>query len=81
MTIPSFSKFVANERQFYAYVIIIALIYIFVNYKSSQDKQIETYKQMLIKCDSEKVILNEKIQHILEKQQELINTKKTIDSL
>jgi hypothetical protein len=52
-----------------------------VNYKSSQDKQIETYKQMLIKCDSEKVILNEKIQHILEKQQELINTKKTIDSL
>lgn len=79
--IPNFSKFITNERQVYAYVAILALLAMSYNYKITQEEQIETYKSMLVKCDNEKKALNEKIQYILEKQQELINTKQTIDSL
>ena len=81
MTIPSFNKFVLNERQAYAYIVILALGYLFYTHNSSQNKQIETYKKMLEKCEEEKKQLNNKIQYILEKQQELTNKKKTIESL
>lgn len=81
MTIPSFDKFIINERKAYAYMAILALGYLFYTYNSSQNEQIETYKKMLEKCEDEKKQLNNKIQYILEKQQELTNKKKTIESL
>ena len=81
MNIPSFNSFVVNERKAYAYIAILALGYLFYIHNSSQNEQADSYKKMLNKCESEKSQLNNKIQYILEKQQELTNKKKPIDSL
>lgn len=79
--IPNFKSFVANERKVYAYVALSMLVVFVYKYVDSQNEQIEYYKAKVDKCDKENIKLNEKIQYILEKQQELTNKKKTIESL
>ena len=74
MNLPSFAEFKRNQSSYYAFVTILALIFIFSLYKSSQEKQLD-------QCNDEKKTLQIKVDLLQEKLLTIVQKQTIKDSI